>query len=176
MSIITSNGVDTFVALNDDTTVNGRGGNDVINGAGGEDSLKGGTGDDYIKGGTMDDTIAGGSGDDTVVGGSGDDVLIGGLGNDKLVGGTGDDILQGGAGNNKFFGGEGADKFIFTADSTGFNKVFDFEMGIDTLEFKNVEVSSYDETDAGLVVELDTGGTLLLKGLDADDGFDLFGF
>lgn len=71
---------------------------------------------------------------DNLVGGANDDLLIGGAGDDILSGGAGDDILYDGEGSDTLRGGSGADVFVFSNDGA-FDRVSDFEPGIDRLDF-----------------------------------------
>ena len=174
-TMIDGNGGGTIALDNDDNFVRGEGGDDVILGAGGDDTLKGGNGDDSIKGSNEADTVTGGKGDDTLNGGQGDDDVVGGEGNDKLSGSAGDDMIFGGGGNNRMAGGDGADTFVFDADSTGKDKILDFEVGVDDIRLNGVTVTEVVErSDGSAFAQLDTGGMIIFKGLTFDEVNDLF--
>ena len=82
-----------------------------------------------LIGGPIAETLTGGSGDDTIFGMGKSDILIGGAGNDRLIDGRGRDVLT---------GGTGADIFEFIADGQR-DKITDFEIGIDRLDFTDYE-------------------------------------
>lgn len=115
-------------------TFNGNGGNDLFFGGTGDDVLNGGDGNDALRGDTQNDTLNGDDGDDGLKGGSGNDILVGGDGTDTLLGENGDDTLTGGAGVDRITGGAGTDTFKLV-DNFGFDKIFDFEDGSETLDF-----------------------------------------
>ena len=147
-------------------------GNDVLKGEDGNDILRGESGDDHLDGGDGSDALAGHSGADTLIGGAGNDFLYGNGDNDALFGGTGNDVLRGesgvdqlrgedgndylnagsgndvvdgGAGLDMLIGGDGADTFVF-ADGAGGDSVYDWEDGLDVLDFSGVtSVSVFDD-------------------------------
>ncbi len=105
-------------AVWEDSTLEGRRGDDELYGGDGKDTLDGnygndtlygGRGDDTLYGGRGDDTLYGGWGNDTLYGGRGDDTFDGGWGNDTLYGDSGNDTLDGGRDNDKLYGGGGKD-------------------------------------------------------------------
>lgn len=116
-----------------------------------------------VDGGAGNDVLTGGSSDDELSGGDGDDLLIGGLGNDNLNGGDGNDTFDGGDGDDVQTGGNGADRFII---STGANTITDFELGTDTLAFRNsdfeiIEATSLEEfASLFATLESDASGTV----------------
>lgn len=132
--------------------LSGGGNEDILLGEAGDDVLRGGDGDDISLGGADDDHIEGGSGSDRAYGQDGDDTLLGGDGVDRLRGDAGDDTINGGAGNDhiigganadtinggegfdRISGGAGADVFVLT-DGFGYDRIFDFEDGLDLLNF-----------------------------------------
>lgn len=109
----------------------------------GEDVV-GGTGNDRLYGEAGANNISAFAGNDKAYGLGGDDRLDGGAGNDRLYGGIGNDLLIGGDGNDVIYGdnpdgndNEGfADIFVFD-DDDGFDKVFDFETGLDKVVLTN---------------------------------------
>lgn len=123
----------------------GGAGNDRLNGRSGDDHIEGGTGSDRLSGGQGNDTLDGGNGRDILRGGRGDDQVSGGAGRDLLFGGRGNDVLDGGAGEDHLFGGEGADQFVFNLQS-GNDTIFDFETGVDKLDFSQTGLS-FDDLD-----------------------------
>jgi Ca2+-binding RTX toxin-like protein len=113
-------------------------GNDVFFGGAGEDRYWGGlSGEDIAYGGEGNDelisanhsTLYGENGNDTLTGGFGSDAMYGGVGNDRLIGGSGKDWL---------YGGTGADTFVFNNTDTGADRIYDFELGVDKLEFSGL--------------------------------------
>ncbi len=82
-----------------------------------------------FMGGNTLDTIIGSAGDDTIFGMGRNDILDGGAGNDRLVDGRGRDVLT---------GGSGADIFEFIDDGKR-DKITDFEMGIDRIDFSDYD-------------------------------------
>ena len=82
------------------------------------------------------DNLGGGSGVDTLWAGADDDEVHGAGGNDVIVGEGGADLLFGEAGNNSLYGGAGADRFFWTTGGDT-DSVFDWEDGIDTLQFND---------------------------------------
>lgn len=118
-------------------------GDDQLVGLAGDNQLFGNTGDDVLRGGAGDDILNGSTGQDTLLGEAGEDVLRGGAGNDKISGGGGSDhiiggadadVIEGGSGFDRIFGGTGTDVFVMT-DGFGYNRIFDFEDGVDRLNF-----------------------------------------
>lgn len=108
---------------------------------------------------------------DVLYGGGGDDTLHGGAELDHLVGGAGDDRLFGGLGGDRHWGGEGADTFVFeggttTGDWQWFERIHDFEVGVDTIEFDGTkdrafsQLSFRDNSD-GVVVNYGDGSIAL---------------
>ena len=105
---------------------------DILKGLGGDDLLLGGDGDDWLRGDAGDDRLFGQAGNDRVEGGAGDDVVDGGLGDDVLSGGSGYDLL---------IGGFGADVFAFARGETGYDRIVDFEFGIDKIDISKLFTS-----------------------------------
>ncbi len=127
-------GADVIKGDSGDDLIQGEAGDDILVGGAGLDRLEGGAGDDVIYGGSQDDALYGHSGDDRLVGQDGDDRLMGGAGADVLKGGAGADVLNGGADFDRLIGGQGADTFVFE-QGLGYDRVFDFQPGIDRLDF-----------------------------------------
>ena len=145
-------GNDNLTGGKGDDHLYGGKGNDVLNGSDGDDRGYGGKGDDKIYGEAGNDRLYGGKGDDKLFGSTGNDSLFGQKGDDLLSGGKGRDILVGGQGTDITTGGKGADTFEFntgdlmdwdklsgnwTAKNNQLDKITDFEIGVDTINFDN---------------------------------------
>jgi len=102
-------------------------------------------------------------------GGGDNDLLDGGLANDVLKGGTGDDTLIGGTGVDKLTGGTGADLFRFAQVSDGGDKILDFSVVDDTLEFSAAGFGGGLFADEDLVAD-----HRLVLGARADSAFGQF--
>ena len=107
-------------------------------------------GDTYIDienyyGSNFDDTITSGNANNDLVGLNGNDVLIGAGGRDRLFGGNGDDRLLGGTGNDDLNGAAGADTYVIQAGA-GTDRIFTFEVGVDTIEMNGGAASFADLT------------------------------
>ncbi|MCV3769072.1 M10 family metallopeptidase [Rhizobium sp. TRM95796] len=158
--------------------IGGRSGDDAIFGLGGDDFLFGNSGDDRLLGGNGNDRLNGGLGSDLLSGGDDNDKLFGYRGNDRLLGGAGTDVLNaglgkdiliGGNGNDRLTGGSGPDRFVFGRDG-GRDVITDFDVGEDTLVFKNSGFSN--KTDildavhrqgADVIITLDDSSTVQLE-------------
>ena len=181
-------------------------GNDVLKGESGNDILRGEFGDDHLEGGEGNDALAGHSGADTLIGGAGNDFLYGNEDNDALFGGTGndvlrgdsgvdqlrgedgndyvnggsgDDVVDGGAGLDMLFGGDGADTFIFV-DGAGSDEIYDWEDGLDMLDFSGVTaVSVFDDlifdviSDTQTDVSFDDGSGTVTLSVTSANAFSL---
>jgi len=118
-------------------------------------------GNNLIRGGAGADALIGTAQDDTVYGHGMADTLKGLGGDDRLVDGRGPDVL---------WGGTGADVFQFVAEART-DKVMDFEIGIDRLDFSDYPML-YTYTDIGITSTPDgatltmAGDTLLLHTMD----------
>ena len=129
-----------------------------------------------MNGGRGDDIIYGDEGDDKLVGRDGNDMLFGGAGNDRINGGNGNDILTGGEGDDTLWGGAGEDVFVFS-NSSGSDKIRDFESGIDLLDFGDISFASITQTitDQGLHLFFD-GGDVFIRGQLVELGLNDFLF
>jgi Ca2+-binding RTX toxin-like protein len=110
----------------------------VIKGTAGNDDLRGTKEADTIRAKAGEDFAAGRGGDDFIKGGRDNDELHGAKGNDDIFGGAGDDELYGGRGNDRLTGGAGEDQFFFKPNSSGVDRIIDFDgqgQG-DTLNFE----------------------------------------
>ena len=135
---------------------------DILNGFGGADTLVGGAGDDvYFYSGTETIMESTGEGQDIVratasfvlpthvevaaaqsqggtinlTGNALNNLLIGNSDNNALSGGAGDDTLIGSGGEDSFSGGDGHDTFVLNAADGFMGEIFDFQSGVDTLQF-----------------------------------------
>lgn len=164
-------------------SLRGEAGNDVLRGGNGDDIALGGLDDDHIEGGAGSDRAYGQDGDDTLLGGdgvdrlrgdAGDDVINGGDGNDHIVGGADADRINGGAGFDRISGGAGADVFVLT-DGFGYDRIFDFEDNLDSLDFSGhgVVSSTADITirtfnlGADTRIDVAAGEFIVLVGINA---------
>jgi Ca2+-binding RTX toxin-like protein len=134
--------------------LDGEDGNDTLFGSDERDQLFGFTGDDRLDGGTGADSLYGGGGADALLGGAGADYLEGGSGADTIEGGSGSDTLTGSTDvyndefGNPITGDRAVDIFLFrsVAESNldnGTDVINDFETGIDIIDARNLQVSSY---------------------------------
>lgn len=170
------NGDDVLKGGADSEVLEGGHGVDILLGYAGNDVLYGGFGDDFLYGGLDSDTLMGGDGGDMLRGNRGGDVIHGGKGDDQLRGGGngdvlngeggddfivgegGADTLRGGAGNDTMFGGFGGDildglrdTFIYVSSADGeggFDRIRDFENGIDRIDLRSFDFGSFSEVSA----------------------------
>lgn len=187
-------GADQLFGGNGNDVLNGNAGNDLLDGGAKADILRGGLGNDILKGGLGKDILEGGKGADEMSAGdladimrggdqgdfmlgnkgadrmsgqNGSDALYGGRGADQLFGGRLRDTLDGGFGNDLLDGGKGRDTFMFSKG--GRDRILDFELGIDTIDFSQVEnVRDAVDRNAGALFRFD-GGSVLVMGIAADE-------
>jgi Ca2+-binding RTX toxin-like protein len=78
-----------------------------------------------------------GSGGDDIKGNDAANVIDAGTGDDTVYGGAGDDYLTGGPGTDLLYGEQGRDTFYFGPFDglNGADAIWDFEVGIDHIEF-----------------------------------------
>lgn len=193
-TVIAGDGDDTVRSGNGDDTVLGGAGHDTIYGGRGDDQLFGGEGDDYLHGGHGNDILSGGAGNDYIVGIKGHNTISGGAGDDYLSTGDHTSTVDGGAdddwinvrmkkgADHTLTGGSGADTFEFiqTASSRVSDiLITDFTLGEDDFiiegvgdhAFLNYGEMSYGMTDsdAGMVLEIETGDSITFAGITVDD-------
>ena len=114
---------------NDDANlIFGDAGENNIFAYGGADVVLADAGDDQIEAGADDDIIFAGAGNDRIATGSGRDFVDGGLG---------DDVIEFGVGNNDAIGGAGADIFTLNSFIDGENRIIDFNVAEDSLDFSS---------------------------------------
>jgi Ca2+-binding RTX toxin-like protein len=159
-------------------------GNDFANSLTGNDLdniLRGYAGNDSLIGNGGNDTLLGGTGTDSLIGGSGNDRLDGGVDGaaDTLKGGTGDDIYVVGESGEVIeeLGGEGRDRVVSSVSFTLGANLETLELvgsaqngtgnALDNLIIANnarnvldggagIDTVSYEASDAGVLVRLDT--------------------
>ncbi|WP_068109639.1 calcium-binding protein [Tropicimonas marinistellae] len=200
--LIGRNGDDQLAGGSGDDSLKGGNGEDILSGADGNDVLKGGGDGDLLMGGSDDDVLTGGAGSDALRGGDGDDTLRGGSGGDRLTGGHGEDVLTGGGGDDTLIGGPGTeewlgpwpedwtemlrdgvrDEFRITGNAgTGNDTIEGFELGVDVLRFKQVDIVTAEQAGDDVLLDTTLGGTVLVTGVTlealADDivGTEYFG-
>ncbi len=136
---------DTLLGSLLDDIIEGRGGDDLIRGFKGADVLSGGAGKDEVYAGRGKDVVRGAGGDDRLDGKQGDDRVLGGGGDDIVRGQRGDDEIDGGAGFNRLIGGAGADEFVLHAGDGAFDRVRDFQDGIDSFRVEGADGLGADD-------------------------------
>ncbi|MDP2518448.1 choice-of-anchor L domain-containing protein [Shimia thalassica] len=153
-----------------DNTLSGLGGNDRILAGDGNDTVYGGAGRDALDGNGGNDSLVGGAGHDKLFSHEGDDTLEGGTGSDNLRGGEGSDVLDGGEGRDLVSGGTGADTFIFRSND-GYDTVFDFELGVDTLELYGINSTDlqFSSFGSGTLVEMGGDDQIVFKEIAVSD-------
>ncbi|MCP4047000.1 MAG: hypothetical protein GY732_13555, partial [Gammaproteobacteria bacterium] len=119
------------------------------------------------------DTLNGGDDSDDLRGGGGEDILNGDGGNDYLYGENLSDTLNGGAGNDVLTGGIGSgvldgymDTFVYedtAAGGGGFDRIKDFENGIDVIDLQSFSFASFADvtaisSDAATGLRINAGG------------------
>lgn len=172
-------GRDTLAGGKGDDRMDGGAGADFLSGGIGFDEIFGGQGNDSMRGGADGDEIygdrgydiiKGDSGDDTVNGGIGKDTIYAGAGNDIVIGGTGNDLLVGGL--TKGGGGDGyADTFVFSGND-GYDRIADFEDGLDQLDLSNLDFTDFSQVEAlaserpaGVLIKFEPGQAIYIKGM-----------
>ena len=183
-------GNDRLRGRNGDDWIDGGSGRDILQGDWGADTLIGGDGDDFLYGGRGDDLMYGGDGSDVLRGNLNDDEMHGGAGVDFLFGGGGNDILNGdddrddlrgqngndrldgGTGADSLHGGGGQDVFVFRNSGYGYDRVRDYEIGQDSIDFTDFAFDNLQqvrvltsETDYGLKINFGDGNVLLIEDL-----------
>lgn len=132
-------------------------------GAGGADVIHGRDGNDNIAG--NDGGVGTADGGDTLYGDAGDDILYGGFGVDRLYGGTGGDRF--------------AYKHAGDSTSSGYDIIFDFATGSDSIVFDGITPSSVSIVRSGadsFVFANVPGGALQIASSGHDvNGSDLTG-
>ena len=166
-------GDDDLHGGNDRDLLYGGRNNDMLSGANGNDVLRGNLGNDTLFGGAGEDDMRGGGNNDTLFGNDGDDYLLGGGGVDTVDGGAGDDTMLGGFGGGLLDGKRDTFVYANTASGNGgFDRIRDFEDGIDLIDLTEFGFASFAEVtalsrDAGLNLRIDFGGddTLYIDGM-----------
>jgi len=115
--------------------------------------------------------------DEVLPGTEGDDYFNAGYGNDQIEGKDGDDYLNGGPGDDVLEGGPGQDFFVFIPDEGGQDIALDFDPQEDFLRIRGESTAyAFQETAEGLRVEGETGASLLLLGVTAEQTSDIWVF
>lgn len=175
-------GDDSLLGGTASDTIDGGAGDDIIRGEGFTDLLNGGADNDSLYGGGSSDTLNGDDGADELYGqnaadimngGAGADYLNGGKANDELSGGADNDTLLGSTGDDRLYGEGGADTFSFRANHGTFDRIYDFEDGIDVIEFNINTVNDINDlslTNVFTGVDIDYGtGTIRVLGNTSAD-------
>lgn len=157
--------------VNDDILSGGIG-NDTLYGDDGVDELNGGDGEDILHGGTGIDTINGDAGNDKIYGEGDADLISGGDGNDTIRAGAGDDVITGGNGNDVMYGEAGGDTFQFTAGETGADYIYDFQTGVDVMQFAGLtagDVTGITNAYGNAVIDWgNAGASIIVRGVTWD--------
>lgn len=98
---------------------------------------------DRLEGGAADERLLGLGGADRITARGGRDLIFAGAGDDTVRAGEGDDTVYGGAGLDVIYTGTGADVVVLT-DPGSFDKLYDFEVGVDALRVEIDGVSAAD--------------------------------
>lgn len=122
-------------------------------------------GADFLRGTAGADRIAAGSGADRIEARGGADRVQAGRGNDTVLGGRGDDTLAGGRGDDLLHGQAGADRFLFRAGD-GADTIRGFDPARDRIDLPDPGALRILADDAGVILRLLSGDTILLQGLD----------
>ncbi|NET61325.1 MAG: endonuclease [Symploca sp. SIO2E6] len=81
---------------------------------------------------------------DHLTGTDGDDLIKGLRGRDTIIGGAGDDTIVGGKGGDYLTGNEGSDTFVYEGLFDRKDRISDFEVGSDLIDFSKIfELSRY---------------------------------
>ncbi|MEM7365953.1 MAG: calcium-binding protein [Pseudomonadota bacterium] len=118
--------------------------------------------------------------DNALTGNGNANTLTGLDGNDRLIGRAGDDELDGGLGNDYMLGGAGADVFVFDIVDHGVDRIGDFEVGVDRIDYRGTGLTFADLEITGVTTGVVSSaiGTILVNDVSAgelsEDSF-LFG-
>jgi len=89
--------------------------------------------------------------------------VIGTDSNDTIEGNDLDNVIRGGAGNDSMTGGAGADTFVFFEQDEGVDVIFDFEVGVDRLQFFTTDPDVTTENLMGNMTQVGSDVELALK-------------
>lgn len=103
----------------------------------------GSEGADRLKGSDADERLLGFGGSDRIEALGGEDLIFAGAGADTVRAGEGDDTIFGGPGLDVIYTGPGADVVVLS-DLKHFDKLYDFEVGVDRLR---VEIDGVETDD-----------------------------
>ncbi|MGB3404495.1 MAG: calcium-binding protein [Microcoleaceae cyanobacterium] len=177
---------DSLVGGSGNDWLYGQHGDDRLWGGEGNDTLDGGQNQDQLWGEAGNDNLSGGDGDDRLYGGSGGDRMTGNSGHDQLFGEGGNDTLIGGTWNDQMTGGTGQDRFIFEQGNSflsgEYDRILDFQIGIDKIEFHNfsglnssngfnqlVSQGYLKQSGSNTIIQFNSGGQLLIEGVSLTD-------
>ncbi|MEM7212628.1 MAG: Calx-beta domain-containing protein [Pseudomonadota bacterium] len=109
--------------------------------------------------------------DNALTGNSNANTLTGEDGNDRLTGRAGADELNGGLGNDFLTGGSGADTFVFDITNHGVDRIADFEVGVDKLDFSGTSLAfgEFEISGTTNATAVSSAGTIIFNGVSADD-------
>lgn len=163
---------DSLTGGSDDDYINGKGGDDVMTGLAGNDVYNlyqdgdqvieaAGEGIDMVLAGidyalhdNVEQARVNSSSGRQITGNDLDNRLEGNTGDDELIGGIGQDWLIGRDGADTLTGGQDADVFVYTSSGEGGDEITDFQVGIDSVDLRQLNVSAGDVT----VSAVDTTG------------------
>ncbi len=173
---------DKFYGSIGNDTIHGDLGDDILEGGDGNDELFGDDGNDKLHGSLGNDTLDGGSGQDTLVGGTGSDRFVFAVGSGFLSGDDDDDDDFGDDDDDDFWGDDDDDDFWDDDNSAFYDKITDFEVGIDQIAFQGVGSINNStglnqmktqglltNTANGALFSLGDGNQLLLESVNIND-------
>jgi Ca2+-binding RTX toxin-like protein len=132
----------------------------------GIEGLEGSTHADILTGNNSANDLIGGRGDDHIAGMGGADRIFGGEGDDAIHGQGGNDVIDGGAGNDIMSGGLGGRDWFVLGSNTGHDRILDFEIGTDILDFRGTGLAFDDlvirQIGADALVSVPGGGASVL--------------
>ena len=129
-----------------------------------------------IEVGDDNDLLKGNAGSDLILGSDGDDIIQGGNSGDRIIGGAGNDQLVGG---RIEVDGDGASDWFLFSSGSGFDIIFDFEDGIDKIDFRGLNLvtglfptfaplaDAISENVGNAVISLGGGNVITLLGVNA---------
>ncbi|MBE9636315.1 calcium-binding protein [Salipiger mangrovisoli] len=106
-------------------------------------TVTGSNGADLLRGSAADERVLGLGGADRIFALGGEDLIFAGAGDDTVRSGEGDDTIVGGAGRDVIYTGAGRDMVVLT-DLAAFDKLYDFEVGVDSLRVQIKGITSDD--------------------------------
>ncbi|EKU98347.1 putative extracellular nuclease [Leptolyngbya sp. PCC 7375] len=112
---------------------------------------------------------------DNLTGTEGNDLIKGFGSRDTITGGGGDDVIVGGRGNDLLTGGDGGDTFVYERLLDRHDRITDFDVNVDLLDFSDIfehsrRYGSATPFDDYIRVVQGTGGTHVQVDLNGDFG------